>query len=351
MAHKLRLLILTCALLAWTTSSVPAAELRVHFALDEGTGTTTVNSISGGPVLSNNIINGATWVPGLIGTGSALSFNAPDQQFVNIGTNLDYAQNVSGVTLSAWVQMPSVSGNRSIFGVSGNTPALASQSRVLIQTVGLVPRSGGRETDGSGFISTSAAAGDALTPNALTLLTTTFNFATNQMIIYKNGVAISTSTPGFGPGTATSNTVSLSGAIGANTNGSGEWFQGIIDDAAMWASSTIGDGVLTGAEVGGLYQLGLQLGYDAGQSNQLFSLHDAQTGSTSVGGLKWSYATGLSGTAGSLSADGNGGWILQLGASTGVIAAVPEPAVGILALLFVAGFASWRRGSRRLASA
>jgi len=72
------------------------------------------------------------------------------------------------------------------------------------------------------------------------------------------------------------------------------YFDGLIDDAGLW------DEALTADEVKSLYGVGndATLAYGAANFDSLKQIHDALTGSTTIGSLLWTYADNLSGSAG-----------------------------------------------------
>ncbi len=107
----------------------------------------------------------------------------------------------------------------------------------------------------------------------------------------------------------------------------------------VWPANTSGDGfiddfvalgdTLTGGEVAAIYNLAEEVGlqYDFGKVEDLLNIHREGSGSVPIGGLTWSYATGLSGADGQLTS-GSGTYTLVVDGSlgTGLTAAVPEPA-------------------------
>lgn len=126
---------------------------------------------------------------------------------------------------------------------------------------------------------------------------------------------------------------SVNNATG-NTAPNIQFFGGLVDDVAVWNVA------LTAGEIKGLYDVGMSidLSYTADIFDLLRQRHAAATGSTTIGALQWTYATGLSGPAGLTS--GPGGHTLVLDAVNGTgLMAIPEPSalllggVGLLALL------------------
>ncbi|MFN3166343.1 MAG: LamG-like jellyroll fold domain-containing protein [Phycisphaeraceae bacterium] len=114
-----------------------------------------------------------------------------------------------------------------------------------------------------------------------------------------------------------------------------QFFNGLVDDASVW------DEVLTGDEVVGMYDVGIDLGYDASDFDALKQVHDAGSGIAVVDGTQWQYTTGLSNSAG-LNASTNT-LVLDAASGTGLIV-VPEP--GSIALLLVAALAGVSRRRR-----
>ena len=110
------------------------------------------------------------------------------------------------------------------------------------------------------------------------------------------------------------------------------YFNGLIDDAALWGEA------LTGGEVKGLYDVAndATLAYDAGTFDSLKQVHDAGSGSTAIGGLTWSYASGLGSTEGLSGGGSNYTLVLDGTGGTG-LTAIPEPAALILFVLGLAG--------------
>ncbi len=126
-------------------------------------------------------------------------------------------------------------------------------------------------------------------------------------------------------------------------------FNGLIDDTAIFSQE------LTAGEIGGLYNLAVEteLQYNAGQANELLTIHEDGMGSVEIDGLLWEFADGLN-TGVGVVAGQDGEFALQLDPSgSGVVsslAVVPEPAsIAIWSLLGMGlvGFGYYRRRLRR----
>jgi len=142
-------------------------------------------------------------------------------------------------------------------------------------------------------------------------------------------------------GIGTSGSFGVQGILSGLSNGSDPAW---VDDVAM-----IGE-TLTGAEVTATYSFGTkpELLYDLGSVIPLLDAH-RDAGSTVVGDLTWSYATGLTGNLGEVTGSGTDFQVMLTQNGTGLIGMVSEPipepstlalaALGLLAL----GLCSRRR--------
>ncbi|MBI5139521.1 hypothetical protein HZA26_02855, partial [Candidatus Nomurabacteria bacterium] len=79
-------------------AAVPTTGLVGFWKLDEGSGTTTANSIPGGGL--GTLINSPVWVKGVLDEAYALRFNGTNHQVKIADANLS---NMSTITLSLWV--------------------------------------------------------------------------------------------------------------------------------------------------------------------------------------------------------------------------------------------------------
>lgn len=123
--------------------------------------------------------------------------------------------------------------------------------------------------------------------------------------------------------------------IGGTSNFS-EDMEGLMSDVGVYNEA------LTVGEIKSLYDIttagsGL-LNYDVGEFDLLKQVHDTASGSVTIGGLQWNYATGLVGSAGLSESGGSYTLILNAAGGTGLVA-IPEPtaallgSLGLLALL------------------
>jgi len=142
--------------------------------------------------------------------------------------------------------------------------------------------------------------------------------------IYVDGALLATSsTQETFSGTGT-----ISVAIGNRMNSNGKEPDAGLDDMAFWHEP------LTAGEMKGLYDVAVEsaLNYNAGEFDLLKQVHDAGSGSVTVGGITWSYMTGLGSTEGLFKTGNTYTLVLDGSAGTGLI---PEPAT--LALLGLGG--------------
>ncbi len=110
--------------------------------------------------------------------------------------------------------------------------------------------------------------------------------------------------------------------IGARGNGSTP-VNGAIDDMAFWHEA------LTVDEIKCLYDVAVNesLDYDAGEFEQLKQVHDAGSGSATLGNMEWTYATGLTDAAGLSGSNPSFTLVLDAAADTGLTSAIIEPII------------------------
>ena len=264
--------------------------------------------------------------------GEAASFDGADDWLsVNAGNPL---AGTGTRTVSTWVYQNAGGTATNLrtpvsFGVNGN----GTKWDVDIDNT-----NGGIEVGiGNGRTIDSGASG--LTGNWMLIVTTlpTASGTIQNVSTYLNG-AVRANTTTQTQAVLTSSTNALAGTAfrlgtSANNNATNtapniQFFGGLVDDVAVWDES------LTPGEIKGLYDVGntVALSYTANLFDLLKQVHDAASGSTTIGGLDWTYATGLSGPAGLTGSGGNYTLVLDAGNGTGLVA-VPEPSAVLLGSL------------------
>lgn len=156
--------------------------------------------------------------------------------------------------------------------------------------------------------------------------------------LYLNGVQIGSDTDATSPSLIMDNM-----RIGAY--GTSRYFKGLIDDLGVWNET------LSAAKVQGIHSLAAStLNYGQADVALLYGLTSGQSTTTRDGAL-WRYATGLTGTEGTLQTLGGGAYALNLGGGVGVLGqlAVPEPGVSTALYLSALGGSGMllRAGRRR----
>jgi hypothetical protein len=132
---------------------------------------------------------------------------------------------------------------------------------------------------------------------------------------YYNGAVRTNST------TQTTSVSTLAGEFRLGTTANSpptiQFFAGRVDDVAVW------DVALTPNEITCLYDVGnsSELLYTAAAFDQLKQLHDTGAGSVTIGGIQWTYATGLTGPAGLTPGPSGHTLVLNAAADTGLTAA------------------------------
>ena len=298
------------ALAAVLSPATAHAALVSYLALDNATGLT--------------LNNGAAITSGSQGKfGEALSLDGGNDYAV-----VNSSPGVSGNaarTVSAWVyQGVGSSGLRTAVGLGVNGTGTKWDLDIDNLNGGIEVGVGGGRNVGTGLT--------GLTGQWM-LITSTLPVAggnVGTVNTYLNGTVTNAASGGTGVSTTNQSLYHL--GVSANLNI--QFFNGWIDDVAIWNVA------LTAGEIKGLYDVGMStnLFYTADTFDLLKQRHDAATGSTVIGSLEWTYATGLSGSAGLTT--GPGGYTLVLDAVNGTgLTAIPEPSaalrgsLGLLALL------------------
>lgn len=199
--------------------------------LDAGTGTTAVDSGSGGN--SGTLINTPTWVSGHIGA-NALSFAAASSQYVTVG-NPSAVQITGNITLSAWVNpttLPTVNGTFFFIAGkgydSGSSPDTEGYLLRFTQNFGIPTLQCGSYENGNNHIVSWDYGGSITTGNWYHLAC---RFDGSTWKIYSNGteqVSVTDST-----GAQANDEAFLIGA--ESIDGSpARYFNGIIDDVRLY---------------------------------------------------------------------------------------------------------------------
>jgi hypothetical protein len=115
-----------------------------------------------------------------------------------------------------------------------------------------------------------------------------------DMRFYVDGNVFAASSINAGARLATLPWSNIRIGVGWGTGSLDGYFNGMIDDAAMWGSPVTDSKVRAIAKAGS----DARLRYDASAMEQLFDLFDAQQGVVSIADRNWVYTKGLKGTGG-----------------------------------------------------
>lgn len=257
------------------------ADLQVHLTFDENVGAVAFNSGVAGDVNDATFNTDAIRVPGII--GGAVDYN----EFVQTSSNPTVGDTLR--TISFWVNTTQATGLTQYMTFGSNQTGGKFD-------IGIDAANGGHLEVGVGF--------GRMDSNAATITTTPLNdgnwhLATvvipdmldgdsgvtdiDDIDIYVDGIFSYDGSANNAPGVVVNTT-----ATGlALLNGAGS-----TDDIAIW------DTPLTPDEIKGHFDVGLQLGVNAGIYDQVLTLHDAGFGTIYAGDFAWTYASGLSSSAG-----------------------------------------------------
>lgn len=238
----------------WMISSASAAIIS-HYPLEEGTGTSTDQTIGGGAPDGSLVGASTIWVPGIApGSDSALSFSS--------GSRVEVAGNtlwhgLSGFSVSAWIQPSSYAGSgtsaRPIFwlGTSGGSARFTIQLndfgdlRVGGRRAGTEGDFNGSLVVGTNVGATNGSDNDPIAPGETYHVAATADYSTGLLSLYLNGSLVASNTiAAWGTGVSASDQNYVI-RIGSNHNG-GEQFLGIIDDVRIFNTA------LSSSEVGAL---------------------------------------------------------------------------------------------------
>jgi Concanavalin A-like lectin/glucanases superfamily len=280
-------------------------------------------------------------------SGQALVQNATAQS-ITLPAG-DYIRNVPGATLAAWIRPDLVDTGAHSIMVFNNSDATVGgglgASRANIQINGTSFRAIGRPGDAAAGGSTTITGGTAVQGLSY-FVAGVFQYATGSMQLYVNGQQVAQTSAIAGWTANVPDTPSLAARIGANFDGSAEYFVGAIDGARVFNTAM-----------------------DATQILNLYNLEAFPPGDTDGNGVveladldpikaNWRM-TGKTKAQGNLSGDAGGlvdfsdfriwktGFIGAGGGSLDGIdlsfASVPEPAAIGLALIGLLMPLGWRR--------
>ena len=276
------------------------AALVVHVPYDNDTAT---NRGTGGTAFDGTATGGAYFTTDAALGGGAISLDGFSGYFSHgfspIGGNTNR-------TVSIWTknEIAAAQGQRSLLGF-GSTAGSPNGSKMDLDVdASANPQGVGRlEIGVNGGRTNPNYPSPGVNSNMWTLVTFSWSasrgagmnggrFFVNGQFVYAPGA----STPAIN--TLTANGSAL--AVGKSANDPvsfpalQQYFSGQLDDVAIW------DELLSDVEVLGLYQVGVTPGlqYDAGQFQQLRSLHQAGAGAVTLDGKLWEYASHLPGAGG-----------------------------------------------------
>ncbi len=167
---------------------------------------------------------------GMIGIGQQFDGGG---EYVDLGADQAFLNNVSAATLSVWVNPDVVTGNGDILGVSGNDSVPTGDSRAaIVRTGDNITVYAATQDDFSDAVTVTATT-NPLAAGTWYHVTAVIDYANDSVRIYIDGVEQATSGVVSFTGTATDNTNSTSGAIGSDEDGTDDFFEGVIDEARI----------------------------------------------------------------------------------------------------------------------
>jgi len=149
--------------------------------------------------------------------------------------------------------------------------------------------------DGSSFVGfTSSGAGITIGGGYFHVVAVLEDLASNNIDIYVNGTNVLSTT-------TTSDPAINSAILEISNTQPSRQFDGLIDDIAIWDENLSADEVKCLLDVGSSGDLG----YDADEFDDLKQVHDAGSGSVTIGALQWTYSSTLTASAGLSGSDPN----------------------------------------------
>jgi hypothetical protein len=189
---------------------------------------------SSGLARHGTAIGDPTFATGLYeGSAGAIQFNGTSQS-VELPANTDFIRNAPGATLLAWIRPSAItSGAQTILTVNNadaTQNAGLGAARANLQINGSQFRVLGRQLDSGG---SSSFSGGAPIAGTSFLVAGVFDYTGSAVRLYVNGESVgSTTVAGWTANSADS--TNLVARIGSNFNGTGEFFNGLIDGARIY---------------------------------------------------------------------------------------------------------------------
>ncbi len=182
---------------------------------------------SSASAFSGTATNGPTSAPGQIGGGQQLD---GVDDYINLGSNRSFVDNVSGTTVSAWLNPTSVTGPHAIASTSINNGGVPTgASRVALEQLGSELRIIVRSDDLTTM--TVDTVTSPLSIGAWSYVSVSVDAVADTVTVYVNGVQQATTSAGTLPGSLFPNSPSVSTALGASDEGgSGINFAGQLDE-------------------------------------------------------------------------------------------------------------------------
>lgn len=311
--------------------------LSGHWALDDTSGSTAVNAVSGGVngTIGGGVGNVTIDQPGQVDrafvfSGGVIATNSNNPR-VRLAPDMIPA--TGQFTVSGWIKSsaPGTSVNGSIF----------SSRTTNINTFGIDINEAGRfrVLGGWGVTSSSHLTSPSTVNTGEWVHVAASRNAADLVEIYVNGELV-------GSQTRTGTIDTTPDFFIGNRTGGNTPFTGSLDDIATWTRALSGQELALLGGLGYFAEVGVS---DASQIDAVLGMYEAGTGTAVVGGQTWTYAANLGSTTigargGSVAA--NDAFIVLGGDGTGIVI-VPEPEAVPLAVVAGLAVAAWAARRRR----
>lgn len=154
--------------------------------------------------------------------------------YLDLGNNLPIVRAVTAWTMMAWVHPTSFPTDLRVISISVGT-GTGTRASLSISSTGRIEGIA-RTADGDVAVSDANTATGVVALNTWYHLAVVCDLIAQQFLFYRNGAPVARNTQNwtFALASATSDTDAQNGAIGALPDGSGEVFQGDIEDARIY---------------------------------------------------------------------------------------------------------------------